>query len=191
MSKDDLRFRKTEKAIKNAFLELLKTYPLEEITIKQIATLAECNRNTFYLHYEDKYNLLKTLCADELAQLEKELSTLPFLANISDGNWYLDCARQRLKAVEANWDFYLPILGQGKEPAFANSFGKFIPRYIRSILEKKEIRTQYSDFTLEFLSAGMIGVIRCWLLEPEKYTKKQIIQEFESLVTVLGNAVFK
>ncbi len=34
---------------------------LEEITVQQIADLADVNRSTFYTHYYDKYDLLEKL----------------------------------------------------------------------------------------------------------------------------------
>ncbi len=36
-------------------------HQLEEITVQQIADLADVNRSTFYTHYYDKYDLLEKL----------------------------------------------------------------------------------------------------------------------------------
>ena len=54
---EDRRVRKTKTAIKNAFIQLLEEKDLEKITIQNITQLADVNRGTFYLHYEDKYIL--------------------------------------------------------------------------------------------------------------------------------------
>lgn len=63
---EDRRVRKTKQAIKYAFIQLLKVKDLEKITIQDITTLADINRGTFYLHYEDKYILLSDM-EDEYA----------------------------------------------------------------------------------------------------------------------------
>ena len=192
MSKDDLRFKKTEKAIKSAFLQLAQKYPLEDITIKEITALSECNRNTFYLHYTDKYDLLHQLCDAEIEVLKKDLRSLPLQKYTSKKEWYLDCAKTNLNTIEAHWDFYLPILGQNKYPPFADRFGKIGPDYIHSVLKEfGSSPSTYNDFTLQFLSSGMTGIIRCWLLEPEKYTKELLIKEFEILITELGTIIFE
>ncbi|KRG08220.1 TetR/AcrR family transcriptional regulator [Staphylococcus sp. NAM3COL9] len=58
---EDRRVRKTKSAIKNAFIQLLEEKDLEKITIQNITQLADVNRGTFYLHYEDKYILLSDM----------------------------------------------------------------------------------------------------------------------------------
>lgn len=57
----DLRERKTKRSIKNAFLQLRAQKPLERITIKELAELAEISKATFYLHYKDIYDLSSQL----------------------------------------------------------------------------------------------------------------------------------
>ena len=59
--KADLRIRKTETDIKNAFIELRAKKPLEKITVKELCDLALINKSTFYTHYEDIYALSETM----------------------------------------------------------------------------------------------------------------------------------
>lgn len=60
----DLRIEKTRCAIRNAFLQLRSKKPLEKITVKELSTLANINKATFYLHYHDIYDLSETLERD-------------------------------------------------------------------------------------------------------------------------------
>lgn len=57
----DIRMEKTERAIKNAFLELRSKQALEKITIKELCGLAQINKSTFYAHYDDIYDLSEKL----------------------------------------------------------------------------------------------------------------------------------
>ena len=57
----DLRVKKTERAIRNAFFQLIQEKPLEKITVKEISELAEINKTTFYAHYDTLYDLAETL----------------------------------------------------------------------------------------------------------------------------------
>ena len=43
----DIRIEKTERAIRNAFLELRAAKPLEKITVKELCSLACINKSTF------------------------------------------------------------------------------------------------------------------------------------------------
>ena len=58
--KKDLRIIKTRKALYNAFEELMKSKPFEQIKVSDICNEALINRSTFYDHYADKYDLCIT-----------------------------------------------------------------------------------------------------------------------------------
>ena len=53
----DKRIEKTQRAIKEAFIELRKTKPLEKISVKELCEKAYINKSTFYSHYENIYVL--------------------------------------------------------------------------------------------------------------------------------------
>ena len=57
-NKNDLRVIKTNKALFNALLDLMKEKTFEEIKISDVCSKALINRSTFYAHYNDKYELL-------------------------------------------------------------------------------------------------------------------------------------
>ena len=58
MSKEDLRVRKTKKALEDAFFALLNEKSFEDITINELCDRADIRRATFYKHYTDKFNFL-------------------------------------------------------------------------------------------------------------------------------------
>lgn len=65
----DLRIEKTERAIRNAFLELRSRMSLEKITVKELCRLACINKSTFYSHYADIYVLSETLENETVASI--------------------------------------------------------------------------------------------------------------------------
>ena len=52
----------TKKAIAGVFKELLLVKPLHKITINDIAEKCEINRQTFYYHFQDIYDLVEWIC---------------------------------------------------------------------------------------------------------------------------------
>ena len=64
--KRDRRTLKTESAIKEAFISLLKEKRFETITVKELTDRADIHRATFYDHYEDIYNLYRVMVGDIL-----------------------------------------------------------------------------------------------------------------------------
>lgn len=57
-NKEDLRVRKTKKALFDAFIKLLAEKPFDEITVNELCDSAGIRRATFYKHYSDKFDFL-------------------------------------------------------------------------------------------------------------------------------------
>lgn len=56
--REDLRVRKTKKALFDAFIKLLSQKPFDEITVNELCDEAGVRRATFYKHYSDKFDFL-------------------------------------------------------------------------------------------------------------------------------------
>ena len=82
----DLRVKKTRKSIVDAFIELRQIKPLEKITVKELASKAMINKATFYLHYQDIYDLEDSLESELISSV---------LSSISDKNLYVE--------IQGNW----------------------------------------------------------------------------------------
>lgn len=70
--KTDLRIIKSRRAIKEAFLELMKEKGYNNITITDIAQKALINRKTFYMHYDSKQTLYDEICNELITMLDPE-----------------------------------------------------------------------------------------------------------------------
>ena len=57
----------TKRAIQESFKKLLSNQPLDKITVKNITDDCGVNRNTFYYHYSDIYDLLDVWLRGELS----------------------------------------------------------------------------------------------------------------------------
>jgi AcrR family transcriptional regulator len=63
--KNNTRTIITRRILKESLLELMQEKPVSKISIKEICDLSEMSRSTFYLHYQDQFELL--------ADIEKEV----------------------------------------------------------------------------------------------------------------------
>ena len=68
--------RKTKKLIQQSFIKILEKKPFESITIGEITKTAKINRGTFYLHFEDKYDLLEQMEQQLISDLGAHLDKL-------------------------------------------------------------------------------------------------------------------
>lgn len=55
--KEDLRVTKTRMNIEKTFVRMLESMPFDKITVRGIVAAALVNKDTFYRHYQDKYDL--------------------------------------------------------------------------------------------------------------------------------------
>lgn len=69
------QFLRTDKAIKQALIALLKIKPFEKITVQDILDETPVTRSTFYKHFHDKYEIVERM-QDEYfaAQMELRIS---------------------------------------------------------------------------------------------------------------------
>ena len=74
--KKSLQYRRTDKAIINAFITLCKQKSFEQLTIKDILDEALVSRNTFYAHYKDKYEIAEMLFSDFISSLQENLDII-------------------------------------------------------------------------------------------------------------------
>jgi len=72
--KTNRRVRYTQMVIRQSFLELLETRPIEKITVTDICAKADINRGTFYAHYADPYDLLARIEQELLDKIARSLT---------------------------------------------------------------------------------------------------------------------
>lgn len=56
-----LQYKRTDRAIVNAFIKLVNQGSFEKLTVQEILDEALVSRNTFYSHYRDKYDIAEQL----------------------------------------------------------------------------------------------------------------------------------
>lgn len=59
-TKNNRRVRFTRSALREALIDLILEKPLVSITVKDICARADINRSTFYLHFKDVTDILRT-----------------------------------------------------------------------------------------------------------------------------------
>jgi AcrR family transcriptional regulator len=73
----DRRTRRTRSALEQALLDLIAERDLAQISVLDVARLADVNRTTFYQHYTDVHDLAARACT---AMFDGLVASLPVLA---------------------------------------------------------------------------------------------------------------
>lgn len=180
--KNDLRVIRTKKSIRKAFLDLIKEKSYNKITIQDIAQEAMINRNTFYLHYLDKDDLLDQLSNECLNKLKESMSTSNDTQIIDDLGYdeFYEINKRVFQAIEEDFDFYKVILGDETVPYLSHKFTNVIKSHMSQGLsqsyevKRSREKKQYSRIYVEYMAAGLIGVIRFWMNNKSNYTIDEV-----------------
>ena len=73
----DRRVRKTRRQLKECLTRLLKEKKIQDITVRELAEMADINRGTFYLHYKDVFDLMDQIKNELIEEVESVLTHHP------------------------------------------------------------------------------------------------------------------
>ncbi|MDQ0058961.1 TetR/AcrR family transcriptional regulator [Paenibacillus harenae] len=195
MGKDkvDLRILKTRKAIKEAFLTLVQTKGYERITIQDIADEAVINRNTFYLHYVDKPDLMENLCQESMKELNNcfNLDIKDKDIHAIDKEAFILSLREMFKAIEGNIVFFRTMLSQSGQTNFSTYLKEALKDFILSG-SGDHYQNQKMKVGLEYMISGLVGVICMWISDPEHLVAEEVIGHlseihFKNVLDLLEN----
>ena len=167
----------TKKIIADGFKVLMEKKPFEKITISDITDSCGLNRQTFYYHFQDKYDLLNWIFSEEII--------LPFTMELSFDNWsrkLLDL----LYTINNNSRFYINALRTSYSTEFKEHIHKESARVFVDVIEdiagKNTVTLDDKRFIAEFFSYGITGSVVAWVDNGMKDDPETIVAHIVNLV---------
>ena len=162
---EDLRVKKTKQLIKEAFIELIEIKGYNYVSVSDITKKANINRNTFYLHYNDKEDLILKLISKAYAKLDNELKYFTSIRKTAmdqiseiEIRWGV---RKILKMIEPELEFYRIIFLDKSTQGYLNDLNMMLKKHLATLLNVKNIR---SNLIYEYAFSGMFGLIEQWII---------------------------
>lgn len=169
---DNERFQTTEGKIIDSFIDLLTKKPLSEITVSSICRLSGIHRTSFYLHFQDVYDLME--------QIERRLATYyGSLFETSEQDYDLGKNFRRLFAfIYEHQAFYLVYWNHAKDltildAALSNDAENHVKAVAAELGFVNEAETEYHR---TFFRAGLAALIGCWLIRGCAETPEELSQ---------------
>ena len=162
----DLRYIRTQKLIHEAFIELMETIGFDKITVRAITEKAMINRSTFYLHYMDKFELLRTLEDGMLEEIKSIFVKIPIdvfvnkTYNIEEINTLLTKAYQHIKE---NSRFYLLMMSKKGNPAFFHKLSDIVKEVVQSNIISSSQGGIPEKYLVAIVSEAQTSIIKEWL----------------------------
>lgn len=151
----------TRDNLKQAFLELYATKPIERISIREITDRAGYNRATFYLYFRDIYDLLSSIEDELLATIDAVVDTLLSKQDIYERmGSFLGLASRLTEPFSV-------LLGDSGDPSFARRFKqKLEPLVDRLIVTRRPLASHEHELFNAFYLSGVVAVVVAWLQDP-------------------------
>lgn len=190
----DPRVTRTRELLQNAFLKLLEEKPYERITIADITGAATVNRKTFYLHYETKDHLLRSVTDHILDDLFGEArESQPSDLSIDEQQAYI---AGRIFAYVKKHRAFFEVMFERKA---MTDFVQYMKRYFARFYEEKFANLDESrlpvqkDVIASYIGSAYVGVIHGWLNDgmrqtPEEMTRQMILLNLQGPIQTVKNS---
>lgn len=168
--KGNRRILYTKKLIKESLIELLQSKKIHQITVTDICKTANINRGTFYTHYKDAYDLLKSMEDELFNQILVYIEETPVEA-------YKDILL--LKALE---------LIKGNEALCKILFCKHMETNIMDriiyvankaeldkLVSSQEVDDVFLKYFIKYSVGGILSVIQTWLENDLNESPQEIV----------------
>ncbi|SHO53806.1 TetR/AcrR family transcriptional regulator [Anaerocolumna xylanovorans] len=174
----DLRVIRTKFMIKNAFLELMEEIGFTKITVEGITQKAFISRNTFYLHYADKYDLLNTLEDEVLLGIKDIVKEMPI--EIMKRKGFADSRPFSIliriyQYIRDNSRFFSLMINENGDPCFLHKLSETIKSVINqnNMEEQLKIPSRYMIAIIAGIQTSIIGE---WLRSGMKETPEELAE---------------
>lgn len=162
----------TKRLMVQSLKKFMAQKPLEKISIREITEDSGVNRQTFYYHFEDIYDMVKWMYQEEALKL---------IASHEGVLLWQDGIMLLLRYIEENKEVCLCAL---------NSLGhqhlkRFFYDDIHAIIEKTvlgianqvpNVSENYGDFITHYYAVTLAAMVESWLLGEIKQTPDELIK---------------
>ena len=171
----------TKKALATSLKKLLSKKELSKITITNITKDCGVNRQTFYYHFKDKYDLINWIYSTE------------FISNIQDkiydSEW--DFIEDTCTYFYDNRDFYKKALLIEGQNSFFEYFRDVLKAIVNEYLRSLFMECKDSEFYTTFLTDAFITSIVRWLTDRNCMPAEEYVTLLKSCIEDFAKVTVK
>ena len=180
---EDLRVYKTNQSIKWAFIDLVEEKGFDHVSVKDICAKALINRNTFYLHYYDKVDLLNKIVSEVFIEQEKSINSLKKESTINDRESIKKGFIATLNSFYKEIEFYRVILLDSNMSGHIDKYASHLRNQLSRIYSLESMNHYIET---DYIFYGIVGVVKNWIIKD--YAS---IDEIADILTNMTISCFK
>lgn len=191
--KNDMRVIRTKKALKKGLIDLLKEETFEKINVSKICEKAYVNRVTFYLHYQDKYDLFQSIIEDLKEEIIHSASDSlpnkePTFQNISQ--YFISISDSIIKIVYENKEILVKF-GNQENNMLLYMIQNSAEHYLEKLFDKLENHIQFKykrKYVISLIVGGTSKAIMDWIINDSMEDYQTFRKETAVFLNDLANS---
>ncbi|MBQ9872488.1 MAG: TetR/AcrR family transcriptional regulator C-terminal domain-containing protein [Eubacterium sp.] len=183
----------TKRLIAQSLKELSEEKPFDKISVGEIAARSNVNRQTFYYHFQDKYDLLKWIY--------KEDYFFPNMQNLNFDNWD-QCLRGILESVRADRRFCVNTIRHTEQEVTelfladtVHIFDAALDLLKNQSVEKEKtlrrVDPEEQNFIARFFAYGVCGILVEWIEKGMKEEPEVVAHRMRNLLNTCKELAYK
>lgn len=167
--KTDRRLLRTRQLLRQTLLELMAEKGYKNVTVTDIATRANINRGTFYLHYKDVPDMLEQLKEELFERISRHIAELDprqVVEHANNGQVY-PTAVKIFEEFAAHADFFKVLIGPKGDMSYAYRFKTFMAGHLHSrlaLFQPDDRRLAVPrEYIIAYMSSANLGVLLHWI----------------------------
>jgi AcrR family transcriptional regulator len=166
----------TKKIIQEEFIKILNERPLNKITVKDIASACDINRNTFYYYYTDIYAILS-----EIFQTELQIVIDEYNDTLSWEESFIVATKFSLQNKTAIYHVYNSMQKEELEDYLFNVSGNIMSRYVEKVSDGISASSGDKKLIASFYQCALTEMVLRWIASGMKEDPDTIIRRIGRL----------
>ena len=156
--------KRTKKRIKDVFMKLYSKYPLEKISMRQVADLAGVTRSTVYVYFESVYDILEVIERELQEGMAKYFEQYSGEIKGENRQSWEESVEKWFEFCMENREYLVVILGPNGDPSFEYKLRKKLKKDLNQMMDDDGMKNDYlRKYALEYMAGAMISLVRYWL----------------------------
>ena len=163
--------KKTKETIIDAFWQLLEEKPFNKITVQNIVERCHLNRNTFYYHFQDIYDLVEWACYEDAKKA---------LENKKTHDTWQQGLIQLLYAVRDNKPFIINVYNCVDKGQVEKYLKPLTDDLLLGVVEEESanvnVREEDKRFIAQVYSYCFVGIMLDWIKNDMKEKPEDLVE---------------
>lgn len=170
--------QKTKRAFAESLKKLLSQKPLDKIKIADITEDCEVNRQTFYYHFKDIYDLLEWIYTNEATKVVGDKKTYD---TWQEG--FYEVFEYILKNKEFVLNTYNSVSREYLERYLYSETYYLLLEVVKEKSKNMSVRDKDKEFIADFYKFAFVGLVIDWIRRGMKEEPKEIINRLNTLIS--------